>query len=217
MAANPSHFHPINVTDTCSVWNVLSSNTLYDAARKAGCSFCVTAFVRYELLDKPRKSIQATEAELRRRLRQEQAAGRFETHVCTIDDLQAMGNLTDRKALGKGELSSIAFALKIGQGFLSDDKKAFNLAVDRGVAASQTVPDLLAWLVFTGGLSDLEAIGSIDEHKAMDRTISAQLEDARVRSLAYLLNQTQTAPTAVSLTASNASAPLSSAATKPNP
>lgn len=163
MATDPSRFHPLNVTDTCSVWNVLSSNVLYDAARKAGCLFCVTAFVRYELLDKPRKTSQAADQELKRRLRQEQAAGRFETHPCTIDDLQAIGLLEDRRALGIGELSSIAFALKIRQGFLSDDKKAFDLAVDRGVAATQNVPELLEWLVFTGGLSEAEAIGAIED------------------------------------------------------
>lgn len=188
MATDPSRFHPVNVTDTCSVWNVLSSNSLYEAAKKAGCLFCVTAFVRYELLDKPRKTSHAADNELKRRLLQEQMAGRFETHPCTIDDLQAIGLLADRRSLGIGELSSIAFALKIRQGFLSDDKKAFNLAVDRGIVASQTVPDLLEWLVFTGGLSDAEAIGAIEEHRALSRSLAAQLNGARERALAYLSN-----------------------------
>jgi hypothetical protein len=192
MSSNPSRFHPLSVTDTCSVWNVLSSNTLYDAARKAGCSFCVTAFVRYELLDKPRKTTHPADHELKRRLRQEQTAGRFETHPCTIDDLQAIGLLADRRALGKGELSSIAFALKIGQGFLSDDKKAFSLAVDRGVAATQSVPDLLAWLVFTGSLSDTEALGAIEEHKALARSLASKLDDARERALIYLKSLSST-------------------------
>lgn len=186
MATDPSRFHPLNVTDTCSVWNVLSSNVLYDAARKAGCLFCVTAFVRYELLDKPRKTSHSTDHELKRRLRQEQAAGRFETHPCTIDDLQAIGLLADRRALGIGELSSIAFALKIRQGFLSDDRKAFDLAIDRGVAATQNVPEMLEWLVFTGGMSDAEALGAIEEHKAMARSLAAQLNAARQRAIAYL-------------------------------
>ncbi len=188
MSTDPSRFHPLNVTDTCSVWNVLSSNVLYGAARKAGCIFCVTAYVRYELLDKPRKSSHTADQELKRRLRQEQASGRFEAHPCTIDDLQAIGLLADRRALGVGELSSIAFALKIGHGFLSDDKKAYNLAVDRRVAATQSVPDLLEWLVFTGGLTDEEALRVIEEHKALARSLAAQLNDARERALAYLLN-----------------------------
>ncbi|MCC7697103.1 hypothetical protein [Janthinobacterium sp. EB271-G4-7A] len=188
MSTDPSHFHPVNVTDTCSVWNVLSSNALYEAARNAGCLFCVTAFVRYELLDKPRKTSHEADHELKRRLRREQTAGRFETHPCTIDDLQAIGLLEDRRALGIGELSSIAFALKIRQGFLSDDKKAFNLAVDRGIVASHTVPDLLEWLVFTGGMSDAEAIAAIEEHKSLSRSLATQLNNARERALAYLLN-----------------------------
>lgn len=186
MATDPSRFHLVNVTDTCSVWNVLSSNVLYDAARKAGCLFCLTGFVRYELLDKPRKTSHAADHELRRRLRQEQADGRFESHPCTIDDLQAIGLLADRRALGIGELSSIAFALKIRQGFLSDDRKAFALAVDRGVAETQNVPAMLEWLVFTGVLSDSEAVGAIEEHKVMNRSLSAQLDAARQRAVAYL-------------------------------
>lgn len=196
MATDPSRFHPLNVTDTCSVWNVLSSNVLYDAARKAGCLFCVTAFVRYELLDKPRKTSHAADHELKRRLRQEQSAGRFETHPCTIDDLQAIGLLADRRGLGIGELSSIAFALKIRQGFLSDDRKAFDLAVDRGVAATQNVPEMLEWLVFTGGMSDAEAVGAIEEHKAMSRSLAAQLDAARQRAIAYLKNVASTSLTA---------------------
>ncbi len=188
MSADPSKFHPINVTDTCSVWNVLSSNTLYLAARGAGCSFCITRFVQYELLDKPRKTEHAADNELKNRLRVEQAAGRFETHPCTIDDLLAVGVLEERKRLGKGELSSIAFALKINQGFLSDDQKAVTLAVQRGVVAAQTVPHLLSWLMFTHYLTDADAHAVVGEHKALNRSLENQLHDARETALLCLQN-----------------------------
>lgn len=50
-----------------------------------------------------------------RRLTQEQGRGGFEAHSCDIEDLQAIKLLESRKRLEKGELSSIAFAMKIGQ------------------------------------------------------------------------------------------------------
>jgi len=188
MRADPSKFYPINVTDTCSVWNVLSSNTLYAAARGAGCSFCITSFVQYELLYKPRKRQHNADQELKKRLKQEQAADRFKAHQSTIDDLLAIGVLEQRKRLGKGELSSIAFAVKINQGFLSDDKNAFSLAKERGVVSTQTVPHLLSWLMFTGVLSDADARNVIDEHKALNRSLEMQLHEAREETLRCLQN-----------------------------
>ena len=56
MAIDPSSFHSVNVTDTCAVWNVLSSRTLYTAARLAGVVFVCTGFVVYECLFKPRNA-----------------------------------------------------------------------------------------------------------------------------------------------------------------
>jgi hypothetical protein len=56
MAVDPRSFHLYNVTDTCSVWNVLSSATLYQTARSAGCNFICTAYVVYECLLKLRQS-----------------------------------------------------------------------------------------------------------------------------------------------------------------
>ncbi len=114
MAIDPSTFHLVNVADTCSVWNVLSSARLHAAAKEARCEFCITSFVRYECLTKPRKAPSPAEAELMRRLAQEQRRGGFAAHSCDIGDLQAIKILESRKRLGKGELSSIAFAMKIG-------------------------------------------------------------------------------------------------------
>ncbi|MBI2752327.1 MAG: hypothetical protein HYX46_02260 [Betaproteobacteria bacterium] len=56
MAIDPSTFHLVNVADTCSVWNVLSSARLHAAAKEARCEFCITSFVRYECLTKSRKA-----------------------------------------------------------------------------------------------------------------------------------------------------------------
>lgn len=192
MSADPSCFHPHNVTDTCSVWNILSSKTLCTKALAAGCSFCITGFVKYELLDKPRKKIHDADVELKDRLRQAHTEGKFAVHTCTIDDLHAIRSLELRKALGKGELSSIAIAKRINLGFLSDDTKALKLSQNEQVVATQNVPHLLSWLMFSKGLSDGDASKIINEHVALNRSLKNQLQEAREHSLQCLRNTQST-------------------------
>ena len=88
MAIDPSKFHLINVADTCSVWNLLSSIRLHAAAKEARCEFCITNFVSYECMTKPRKKEPtAAETDLMRRLVQEQSRRGFAAHSCDIGDL----------------------------------------------------------------------------------------------------------------------------------
>lgn len=188
MAIDPSKFHLINVADTCSVWNVLSSARLHSAAKEAHCEFCVTSFVRYECLTKPRKAPSPAETELMRRLTQEQARGGFAAHSCDIGDLQAIKLLESRKKLGKGELSAIAFAMKIGQAVITDDMKARKLAEDSGHAHIQTTPHLFSWLIFKGRLGDSDKGTVIAQHKAMERPLEPHFEDAYDMALQCRLN-----------------------------
>lgn len=189
MAIDPSKFHLVNVADTCSVWNVLSSATLHSAAKEARCEFCITTFVRYECLHKLRKKAStAAETELMRRLAQEQERGGFATHSCHIGDLQAIKLLESRKRLGKGELSSIAFAMKIGQAVITDDMKARKLAEDSGHARIQTTAHLFSWLIFKGRLGDSDKGAVIAQHKAMDRPLAPHFETAYEMALQCRLN-----------------------------
>jgi hypothetical protein len=189
MAIDPSKFQLINVADTCSVWNVLSSVVLHTAAKEAHCEFCITSFVRYECLSKPRKRTPTiAESELMRRLTQEQGRGGFAAHSCDIGDLQAIKLLESRKRLGKGELSSIAFAMKIGQAVITDDVKARKLAEDSGHAHVQTTPHLFSWLIFKGRLGDSDKATVIAQHKSMDRPLAPHLETAYEMALQYRLN-----------------------------
>lgn len=189
MAIDPSKFHLINVADTCSVWNVLSSAILHSAAKEARCKFCITSFVRYECLNKPRKKTPtAAETELMRRLAQEQGRGSFVAHSCDVGDLQAIRILESRKRLGKGELSSIAFAIKIGQAFITDDRKARKLAEDSGHAHIQTTPHLFSWLIFNGRLGDADKDAVIAQHKTMERPLAPHLETAYEMALQCRLN-----------------------------
>lgn len=191
MAIDPSKFHLVNVADTCSVWNVLSSARLHSAAKEARCEFCITSFVRYECLTKSRKSAPTpAETELMRRLAQEQGRGGFAAHSCDIGDLQAIKILESRKRLGKGELSSIAFAMKIGQAVITDDMKARNLAKDSGHALTQTTPHLFSWLIFKGRLGDSDKDTVIAQHEAMERPLAPHFETAYEMALQCRLNST---------------------------
>ncbi len=190
MAIDPSKFHPINVVDTCSVWNILSSLRLNAAAREARCDFCVTSFVQYECLTKPRKSLLPSEQTLMDRLRAEQQRGAFQAHSCSIEDLQAVELLESRKKLGKGELSSIAFAMKIRQGFITDDRQASRLATNSGLPYSQTTPHLFSWLIFTNRLGDGDKDTIIAQHIDAGRHIAQHLQRAYEMALQCRLNST---------------------------
>lgn len=190
MAIDPSKFHPVNVADTCSVWNILSSPRLNAATKEARCDFCITSFVQYECLIKPRKLILPSEQILIDRLRAEQQRGAFKAHSCSIDDLQAIEILEKRKKLGKGELSSIAFAMKIRQGFITDDMKALRLAKDAGHPYSQTTPHLFSWLIFSGKLSDGDKDVVISQHVEAGRQIAQHLQTAYEMALQCRLNST---------------------------
>ena len=177
MPIDPSSFHLYNVTDTCAVWNVLSSRTLYSTARGAGVVFICTRFVLYECLFKPRQKISACDEELQSRFRAAQRESVFGTYSMDITDLQTIGLLENRKRLGKGELSSIAFALKIRKALLTDDQKARRLACELlQELVTQTTPHLLGWLFFTNRLVDADKNTIIKEHLEMARPLGEYSE-----------------------------------------
>lgn len=188
MAIDPSKFHPLNVTDTCSVWNVLSSARLRSAAKDARCDFCITSFVQYECMVKPRTSPTAADRELRRRLLAEQRSGEFQAHSCSIGDLQDVRVLAERKRLGMGEISSIAFAMKIGHAVLTDDQKARKLATSAGHLMVQTTPHLFSWLIFTRRLGDSDVPLVVDQHQALEGDLAPHLNHAYDLALQCLLN-----------------------------
>ena len=170
MAVDPSRFHPLNVVDTCGVWNVLSSRLLYAVAREAGCGFCLTSFVHYECLIKPRKKHDDRDQELQTRLIGKIHQGEMRSYSIDIGDLQEVIVLESRKRVSKGELSSIAFAKKTRQAFLTDDhgaRKLAELALDMGMV--QTTPHLFGWLFFNGKLVDADKRTVIDQHKEVGR------------------------------------------------
>jgi len=165
MPIDPSIFHPHNIADTCAVWNILSSRTLFSRARDAGVTFVCTHYVVYECLFKPRKKPTSCDQELQRRFRAAQQNLHLDTWRLDVADLQTIEILENRKRLGKGELSSIAFSLKTRQAFLTDDQKARKLAGEiLRKPNPQTTPHLFGWLFFTTRLVDSEKKIVIREH-----------------------------------------------------
>lgn len=154
--------------DTCAIWHLISSQTLHLAACRSGCNFVISRYVEYECLDKPRKP-KPEHQELIRRLRVEKASGNYMTVNMSIEDLQEVARLEKARPLGKGELSSIAIAKKLYIGMTTDDRKAFALAQQEMINATdvQTIPQLLGWLVFNGDLLDSDVRRIIAEHSMM--------------------------------------------------
>lgn len=190
---DPSKFERLNVADTCSIWNVLSSRVLYSAAKLAGISFCCTEFVRYECLHKPGQP-RPERSELQSRLRREISNGDFKCCKIDIEDLQQVEIIENRMRLSKGEISSIVFAKKSQQAFMTDDKKASKLArtvLDIGMVQSTT--HLLAWLYFAGRLQDSDRNTVILDLTTLNRgSLKSHIDDAyhealRCRLLAQAL------------------------------
>jgi hypothetical protein len=178
MAVDVTRFHPYNITDTCAVWNILSSATLHEAALSARCYFACTAYVIYECLIKPRKTPTNADTVLRERLVRQRQLGRFEEFHLTLDELEDIALLERRRKLAKGELSSIAFARKNRQAVLTDDQKARRLAeevCDQGMV--QTTPQLLGWLFFTARLLDSDLKEVVREHEQVNRPLAKHFQE----------------------------------------
>ncbi len=188
MSLDPSQFQKLNVADTCAIWNVLSSWLLYERAKSVGCSFCCTNFVHYECLHKPRKTYSDADRVLQTRLQKALQDGQFKSYHLDLEDLQEVDILQKRKKLGKGELTSIVFAKKTNQAFLTDDKGARNLAEEVMTRRFlQTTPQLVGWLVFTSLLSDYDVNSIINEHKTVEQPLAKYFREMYERALDYRL------------------------------
>lgn len=190
---NPSNFYPINVVDTCSIWHIISSQLLRVTAYSARCSFCCTDFVHYESLYKPRKQTKNEDIELQNLLKQEINNGQFQSYHLDIEDLQEVEILQRRKNLGKGELTSIAYAKKTNQAFLTDDQGARNFAEKiLGSDKVQTTPHLLGWLFFNSLLNDEDVNLIIEQHQKYNGKLESYFMEMYRKALDYKLKQYST-------------------------
>jgi hypothetical protein len=173
-----TNFYKYNIIDSCAISNILSSKRLYTTAYNAGCRFYCTKYVVYECLYKPSKKDSPTLPEMRIRIKDAMAKGDFIQNSITIEDLQEVEILQKRRKLSKGELSSMVFANKTGQAFLTDDQKARCLASTyMELNKVQTTPQLFGWLFYISVLSDSDKAEIIIEHKKMDRPLEKYFND----------------------------------------
>jgi predicted nucleic acid-binding protein len=186
---DPTKFHKYNVIDTCSIWNLLASKSFYGTARAVGCRFSCTQFVVYECLRRPHSTtLSVQEEELRESFRKENQSGAIKDYKISIQDLQTVEILENRKRLGKGELSAIVFAIRTRQAFLSDDKGAIKLALtelSQNLVQSTTL--LFAWLFFHGHLADPQKEQIILELEKHGRNMRKHYEGAYNRALEFKL------------------------------
>jgi predicted nucleic acid-binding protein len=190
MAVDPSKFFCLNIIDTCAIWNILSSKKLYQATLSANCLFSCTQYVFYESLLKPRSITSEKEIELQSRLKKEIEKNQFKNYHITIEDLQEVEILEKRKNLSKGELSSIVFARKTRQAFLTDDQGARKLAeqvMDRKKV--QTTPHLLGWLFYSNYLIDSDKFDIIEEHNSFNRPLEKYFEEIYLKAFECKLAQ----------------------------
>ena len=168
MAFDPTRFSPASVTDTCSIWNMLSSRKLYQAAVNAKLHFCVTGMVLYECLQKPRSFASPTRTEMMHRLERAMRSGAFPMQPCSLEDLVDMTRLAPR-GLGSGELSCIAVAYRVRSiAFLTDDKQARHVASTKFSLAVETTPKLYGWLHYHQHLGSGDHEDVIREHETYE-------------------------------------------------
>jgi predicted nucleic acid-binding protein len=130
--------------------------------------------------------------ELQSRFKKGCEKGQFQVYHIELEDLSDIEILERRKNLGKGELSSIAFANRTRQAFLTDDQKARKLAeqvMDKKMV--QTIPQLCGWLFYTGRLLDYDKDTIVQEHKKLGRPLAKYIEEMYIKALEYkLVSQT---------------------------
>jgi vesicle coat complex subunit len=130
MVFDPTIIDKVNVIDTCSIWNMISSDLLFSRSITRGCAYACTEYVKYESLLKPRKNKSTYDTAFQDKLSSYLSNNSIKVCSLSIDDLLDVQLLENRRKLGMGELSSIAFARKIEHAFLTDDMKAKKLAIE---------------------------------------------------------------------------------------
>jgi predicted nucleic acid-binding protein len=178
-----------SIIDTCSILNIFSADDFYNAVAEAKFTFSYTDFVEYEALYKLCKDVDADFLNRQRnRLRTGDKKHIFRKETLTIEDLQDVNILKARRNLGKGELSSIAFARKANIPFTTDDIAARNLGEEiLGSNRVFTTPRILGWLYYNRFLTDSCQNNIISQHKQNKRPLSVIYNEVYMEVLRQLL------------------------------
>jgi predicted nucleic acid-binding protein len=152
------------------------------------CYFSCTSYVFYECLYKPRKTFKEADERLIDKLKKEANNFYSQSYSISINDLQSIMSLEERKALSKGELSSIVFAKKTRQAFLTDDQAARKLSESYlEDAHTQTTPHLFGWLSYNQKILDNDKVFIIQEHKNNGGELSKYFEEVFNKAREFIL------------------------------
>lgn len=181
MTFNPRQFNPMVVTDTCSIWNILSAQKLYKASFGTSLLFLTTPMVIFECLKKPRKSTSPENEELIRRLQDARKQGKFSMQQCELSELLEIAK-TAPLQLNSGELSCLAMASKIKSiAFMTDEKRARRFAETRLGLYVETTAKLYGWLHYHRHLTDADHQELIAEHERYEkRPLTVHLNKAYI-------------------------------------
>ncbi|PQJ09576.1 hypothetical protein CJD36_016690 [Flavipsychrobacter stenotrophus] len=184
MEIDVREFEKINIIDSCSLWNVISSALLLAATLNSKCFFSITKFVEYECLFKRRRGIDEKEQVLINKLQSLLTKQTVSSFNLSIADLQEVELMQNRKKLGLGELSSIAFAKRTNQVFLTDDQKARKFAKKiLGNSRVQTTPHLYGWLLFNQHLNESDLSQILQEHISNNRPLAPYISEVHQECL----------------------------------
>lgn len=192
MVFDPRSFSPMAVTDTCSVWNLLSARKLYRATFTANLTFCITPMVLYECIKKKRKLVTDEMRELIARLETVRKNGAFPLQGCELEDLLAVTQ-TAPTGLSSGELSCIAVVYRITtMAVMTDERQARYFAREKLGLRVETTPRLYGWLHFNRYLLDGDHAEVVAEHEQYERRpLTKFLDEAYESALQYRLMETQ--------------------------
>lgn len=178
MNFDPASFANVLVVDTCSVWHVLTSRLLFEAAVTTKKKFSITSMVLFECMHKPPGSLPPEEAELRRRFISARSRGVFSERACTLSDLIKISDRAPKK-LGYGELSCMAvLASSPGEAMMTDDKAARRYASEVLGYSIETTPRLYAHLHFRRLLTDSDHLSVKAEHEIYEKRPLSEFLDA---------------------------------------
>jgi len=173
-----------NTADSCALWNLFSSPSFYASSRAAGCYYCITRFVQYELFTKQSTGKGQDYSRLKLGLNNEISAGSITLANIEINDLQDAQVLARSRHNSMGEISSMLFARKSRLAFLSDDGWAMKFATAlRDAPTVQSTPHLVGWLVYQNALTESGVAGNVGELASYGRSLHGRYELASEQAL----------------------------------